>query len=90
MSRSYRQPYCKVHVWQEAVGEKKEKQSAHRKARRLERAQDRKAEVGDEEAVVPIRKCQSRPIGGLGYARSMGTDTSFYHHRTGRKRSVSK
>lgn len=24
MSRSYRQPYCKVHVWQEVLGEKKE------------------------------------------------------------------
>ena len=90
MSRSYRQPYCKVHVWQEVLGEKKEKRVAHRKTRRIEHEQDRKAAAGDDDAVSLAQKCQTRPIDGLGVTCSRGSDPSCYHHETGRKRSVSK
>lgn len=90
MSRSYRQPYCKIHVWQEKFGEKKKKQVSHRKARRIEHVQDRKVASGDDEAAVSVKKCQTRSIDGLGVTGPMGDDPSFYHHKTGKKRNVSK
>lgn len=89
MSRSYRQPWCKLTKLGERFGEKHDKQRANRKVRH---AADRVAAAGEEDTPLPTMRSVVETWGwnGEGVKVSMIPCRGSYFHKTGKKRTVNK
>lgn len=88
MSRSYRQPWCKLTKLGEKIGEKQDKQRANRKVRHTA---DRVAATG-EDIFLPTMcgMVETWNWNGEGVKVSMVPCRGLYFHKTGKKRMVNK